>query len=324
MISVCMGTYNGEKYIEEQLESILSQTLPPDEAVLCDDGSEDGTVDVIRQFIRKHGLEGKWKLIINGKNKGYPGNFYYAMSLCRGDLVFLADQDDIWNALKLERMADVMEQHPEARAVCCKFGLVDAEGAGIHSIMAPARTSGTKQVRNVSIDDVFYKCEWPGMVLAYRREWLMRLWENLNPADSRIPHDFLVCALAAEENGFLQLDEELACHRRHDNNAGGEEHRISRLLNRDRKLKEIDDYLSILEEFSRECVMRTEEGKEALGRKTNVMKQRREALASGKAGKVIKSAWENRNSVRLMTAVCDIAIALKDKKSTGNGVNSNK
>ena len=321
MISVCMGTYNGEKYIEEQLESILGQNLPPDEVILCDDCSEDGTEDVIRQFIRKHGLEGKWKLIINGKNKGYPGNFYYAMSLCRGDLVFLADQDDIWNVRKLERMTDVMEQYPGAKAVCCKFGLVDAEGAGIHSIMAPARTKGTRHVRSVSIHDVFYKCEWPGMVLAYRREWFTPLWEKLNDTTPvrlenggiGIPHDFLVCALAAEENGFLQLDEELACHRRHDNNAGMEEHRISRLLNKDRKLKEIDDYIHILDGFAGENVLRTAEGKAALDRKTYIMKQRREALASGRTRKVIKSAWENRKSVRLMTVVCDIAISLKDR-----------
>ena len=102
---------------------------------------------------------------------------------------------------------------------------------------------GTGEVRNVSIADVFYKCEWPGMVLAYRRAWFQgvardrKLGEN-----SRIPHDFLVCALAAEAHGFLQLDNELAYHRRHDSNAGGEEHRLSRLLNRERKLGEIKNY----------------------------------------------------------------------------------
>lgn len=313
MISVCMGTYNGEKYISQQLESIFRQTAAPDEVVLCDDGSTDGTVEVIRSFVEKHGLEGKWKLFLNEKNKGYPENFYYAMSLCTGDIVFLADQDDIWDIHKVENMCGVLEKHPEAKAVCCKFGLVDAEGGHLHSIMAPARTNGTKQVRNVGIDGVFYKCEWPGMVLAYRREWFAGLWSGY-AGQAGIPHDFLVCAWAAEEGGFLQLDEELAYHRRHDNNAGGEEHRIARLLNRERKLKEIDDYIRILDAFGNEEVLHTAHGKESLMEKTATMKARREALVSGKAVKVAKNAWNNRKNVRLMTAVCDVAIALRGRK----------
>lgn len=321
MISICMGIYNGEKYIAEQLESILKQTVPPDEVVLCDDGSSDKTVDVILGFLKENGLEETWRLFRNETNKGYPGNFYYAMSLCKGDIVFLADQDDIWDIHKLEYMCRALEQTPQARAVCCKFGLVDAQGAGIHSIMAPARTKGTGRIRRVSIGDVFYKCEWPGMVLAYRREWFQNLWKSWEsrrkdsrPGRLEIPHDFLVCAWAAEEEGFLQMDEELAWHRRHDNNAGGEEHRIARLLNRKRKLREVDDYIRILDAFDREEALHTPKGREALHQKNHTMKDRREALASGKALKIAKNAWKHRKSVRLMTAVCDVAIALKGEK----------
>ena len=74
-ISVCMCTYNGEKYILPQLESIHAQTVAPDEVIICDDNSTDQTVSIIRDFIKEHGLEDTWSLHCNEENKGYPGNF---------------------------------------------------------------------------------------------------------------------------------------------------------------------------------------------------------------------------------------------------------
>ena len=71
-----MGLYNGERYLEEQLQSILQQTKMPDEVILCDDGSTDATVKIAEQFIEKNGLGGSWKLFCNESNKGYPENFY--------------------------------------------------------------------------------------------------------------------------------------------------------------------------------------------------------------------------------------------------------
>ena len=303
--SVCMGIYNGEKYIEEQLYSILHQTKAPDEVILCDDGSTDATVSFVQEFIRENRLQEKWHLYCNEQNKGYPGNFYYAMSLCTQEVVFLADQDDIWAETKLERMCAVLEQHPKAKAVCCKFGLIDAEGENIQTIMSPTHSSGTGELRQVTIEDVFYKCEWPGMVVAYRNEWY-QAWDV--QAEHSIPHDFLICARAAEEEGFLQMDEELAFHRRHDNNAGGEEHHLRKLLNKQRKLKEIQDYLQILDAFEKEKVLLTAKGNTALQQKHRSMRGRFEALQSGKITKVLANAKEQRKNVRLATVLCDVLI----------------
>ncbi len=306
-ISVCMGIYNGEKYIEEQLMSILQQTIKADEVILCDDNSKDRTVEIVQNFISRNHLQERWKLFQNSENKGYPGNFYYAMSLCTGDVVFLADQDDIWHKEKIQKMVQLTEKHPEAKAVCCKFGLIDADGNDIHTVMAPTQTRGTGQARNVMISDVFYKCEWPGMVMAYRNDWY-QTWKREN---LKIPHDFAVSARAAEEQGFLQLDEELAYHRRHDNNAGGEEYRFSRLLNKERKLKEIEAYLDILHGFEKEDVLQTEEGENALQHKLASMQGRYDALLSGKICRVIQNAWRQRQQVRLATVLCDLAIVKK-------------
>lgn len=303
-VSVCMGTYNGETYIEQQLNTILRQTKAPEEVILCDDGSADNTVSIIERFIRKNGLDGKWKLYRNKINKGYPSNFYYACSLCNEEIVFLADQDDIWKNDKIEKMCRVMEKNPGAKSVCCKFNLMDEKEQEIHSIMAPTHAHETGEVRNVPVEEIFYKCQWPGMVMAYRRDW----YESWTKGNYQIPHDFLIAARAAEEGGFFQLDETLAYHRRHDHNTGGEEHHIRKLLNRDRKLKEIRDYLQILQQFLKEEVLATHTAKLLLNRKTTVMQQREAALQSGRISAVIKNAWKNRKYVRLATAVCDVII----------------
>lgn len=302
--SVCMGTYNGAAYIEQQMYSILHQTMPPDEVILCDDGSTDGTVELIRGFIGENELQERWRLYCNQENKGYPGNFYYAMGLCGGDIVFLSDQDDIWDERKLAHMLEVFQNHGEAKAVCCKFGLISAQGTDIHTLMRPTKSGETGTIRRVSIADVFYKCEWPGMVVAYRRTWYAG---NVTP-EYGIPHDFLVCARAAEEDGFLQLDEELAYHRRHDHNAGGEEHRLARLLNKKRKLQEIEEYIGILNAFRTTRALNTQQGKKALEQKLTYMEGRCQTLKSGKIGRVIGNALGNRKEVRLFTLVCDLVI----------------
>lgn len=306
-ISVCMGIYNGEKYMEDQLLSILLQTKKADEVILCDDCSSDHTVELVRKFIDSHGLSESWHLICNQENKGYPANFYHAMKLCTGDVVFLADQDDIWQEQKIEKMVKKLEEYQEAKVICCKFALIDSEGKDIHTVMSPTNAKGTGGIRNINIKDVFYKCEWPGMVIAYRNAWYKeQKGEELEIC--KIPHDFLITARAAEENAFLQLDEELAYHRRHDNNAGGEEHRFGKLLKKQRKVKEIEDYLQILYAFTEGDILQSEEGKEALRSKLQSMEGRYQALQSGKIVKVIKNAWKHRGEVRLATVICDILI----------------
>ena len=107
MISLVMATYNGEKYLYEQLDSIRCQTMPPDEVIICDDCSKDSTVNMIQKYIDKYQLK-HWNVCENEKNKGYSKNFSDALKLAKGDIIFLADQDDIWMLDKIEKMTDIM------------------------------------------------------------------------------------------------------------------------------------------------------------------------------------------------------------------------
>jgi len=99
--SVALCTYDGEKYLAEQLQSIIQQTVPPTQIVICDDMSTDSTNTLIQEYANDN-LDINWKHIINEKNIGVARNFEKAIHLCDEDIVFLSDQDDVWIANKAE------------------------------------------------------------------------------------------------------------------------------------------------------------------------------------------------------------------------------
>lgn len=100
-ISVCMATYNGEKYIYEQLKSILNQLNTNDEVILSDDYSTDNTIEIIKSF-----NDSRIRIIFNENEKGYTSNFENALKHAQGDIIFLSDQDDVWMDGKVESMVE--------------------------------------------------------------------------------------------------------------------------------------------------------------------------------------------------------------------------
>lgn len=126
MISIAMTTYNGAQFVQAQLRSILEQTRQPDEIIICDDGSRDDTVNIIRHVMETSGTD-RIRLVENEENLGYIRNFYKAISLTKGDYIFLADQDDIWHREKLEKSLAIMER-TGAAAICTRSRLIDWDG----------------------------------------------------------------------------------------------------------------------------------------------------------------------------------------------------
>lgn len=112
-ISVAIATFNGENYIEEQLRSILIQTIQVDEVIITDDKSTDNTVNIIEKFITDNNLSDKWSVSVNDAGKGFAENFRGAIEKTNGNYVFLCDQDDVWAEDKVEVMIDAMERLPE-------------------------------------------------------------------------------------------------------------------------------------------------------------------------------------------------------------------
>ncbi len=122
-ISIALCTYNGAKFLAEQLESFLRQTLLPDELVVCDDRSSDETVKMIKDFAS--GAPFPVYLHVNEKNLGSTKNFEKAISMCQGDLIFLADQDDVWHEKKLEKFVAAFDSDEQIGLVFCNGDVVD-------------------------------------------------------------------------------------------------------------------------------------------------------------------------------------------------------
>jgi glycosyltransferase involved in cell wall biosynthesis len=126
MISIAMATYNGARFLEQQLESLARQTRLPDELVVTDDASSDGTAEIVERFAATAPFP--VRLERNPSNLGFNGNFGHALSRVRGDRVFICDQDDIWYPEKIETALAFADAHPELLAVINDEDLADGEG----------------------------------------------------------------------------------------------------------------------------------------------------------------------------------------------------
>lgn len=124
-ISIALASYNGEKFIKDQLDSFLSQTRLPDELIITDDCSSDRTGEIVSQFADKAPFDVVF--FRNEKNLGYCGNFNAALMKTTGDLVFLSDQDDVWFPEKIETVVRLAEQSPDALVIMNDAELTDGD-----------------------------------------------------------------------------------------------------------------------------------------------------------------------------------------------------
>lgn len=105
--SVCMATYNGERYLSAQLDSILAQLHEGDEVVIVDDASTDGTPALLSEL-----RDARIRVVRNERNLGYVRSFERALSLARGDVMLMSDQDDIWTAGRRDALVEAASEHP--------------------------------------------------------------------------------------------------------------------------------------------------------------------------------------------------------------------
>lgn len=111
-ISIALATYNGEKYLQEQLNSILEQSMLPDEVVVSDDHSKDKTTEILNEFKSNAPFE---VIVIKNKESGLSKNFNNALMNTTGDLVFMCDQDDVWFSRKIEKVFHFFKNHPDCQ-----------------------------------------------------------------------------------------------------------------------------------------------------------------------------------------------------------------
>lgn len=143
-ISVAMCTFNGARYLEEQLESIALQTRLPSELIVCDDQSTDQTLSILKRF--RACAPFAVKVIQNGRRLGSTRNFDQAIGLTRGDLIALCDQDDRWASVKLERLSDALTADPFLGGAFSDASLIDGSGRPLGvRLFARHKFTATKQ-----------------------------------------------------------------------------------------------------------------------------------------------------------------------------------
>ncbi|HEY3530061.1 MAG TPA: glycosyltransferase [Nocardioides sp.] len=205
-VSVAMATYNGERYLPEMLESLAAQTRRPDELVVRDDASEDGTVGILHAFARR--VPFRVEVIAGGPRLGYAQNFVAASRACSGHVIFFADQDDVWRPPKLATVAQQVRRRMPL-AFFHDFALATEDGTPVAS----------------SYYDLLAERGFPpvaalkGCSMAVTRGFV-ETW-GWPPPDARVSHDFWVALLSTAFGQRRNLMEPLIDHRLHAANASG-------------------------------------------------------------------------------------------------------
>lgn len=209
-ISVAMATFNGEDYILNQLESIRKQDRKPDEVIISDDGSTDNTRKIISEFIEHNRLL-NWKLVTNYATHGVTYNFINALREISGDIVFLCDQDDIWERNKIALMVTLFK-NSNITCVISRIRYIDQSGNTLNS-----HTAYTNKINHVvDISELCRVCSYLGMSAAFTKEVIE---STSNEFMLSTAHDWALMIKASSMGRIKYYGEVMQRYRQHSNNA---------------------------------------------------------------------------------------------------------
>lgn len=211
MISIAMTTYNGEKYLREQIESILAQTINDFELIICDDCSTDSTWNTLSSY---SSVDPRIKIYRNGKNLGYMKNFEKAMGLCKGEYIALSDQDDIWMPNHLEVLKDLIGNKVMA---CGNSELIDSNGLSLNISLDRIDSFDYVPVnwKQNLMQILFFRNPYRGAEMLIRKDFL----DYLLPFPNGVWfHDTWIAVLSCFMGGCEYTTQILSKYRIHDNN----------------------------------------------------------------------------------------------------------
>lgn len=209
IVSVCLCTYNGEKYLSELLDSLLSQTKIPDELIIVDDCSTDCTQKIINAYIKKFN-QTKVKFFINDTNLGWKINFHKALSLATGDYIFTCDQDDIWVDQKIEKMINISVEN-SIQLLACNYIAKYSENA-----LTVKEFKNSNKLKKVTSTREFLNPSRPGCCYCISK---VLVSEFLSNWDKSFAHDAQLWKIAFLRNSLYIFNYGGIYFRRHSNNA---------------------------------------------------------------------------------------------------------
>lgn len=222
-LSIALATYNGERYLAEQLDSIARQTRPPDEMVISDDASSDATSALVQDFARSAPFP--VRLLANRQRLGSTRNFEVAICACGGDVIFLCDQDDVWYPDKMARIEERLVQDPRAGAA---FTDADVVGEDLRPrgrrLWDTVRFSPGEQTRVAACDAFPVLLKHPvvtGATMAFRSVYR----DLVLPIPESWVHDAWISLLIGAASHLVPVPEALIAYRQHGGNQIGVQRR---------------------------------------------------------------------------------------------------
>lgn len=215
-ISIALTTFNGARFLREQLDSLFAQTLPPTQVVVCDDGSTDDTVAILEEYRNRHPLT----YYVNASPLGINRNFFHAIELCQGDYVALCDQDDVWLSDKIEKAYQQLKLYDNMPAVVSSGRIdVDAQLQPLSSI----KTYPINQRLSSSI--LFNTCSQGCTLMLNKRmiEVMLSLVKQHPELLDCTYYDALIGIIAASIGYKYNLPDQTLLYRHHATNAVGKE-----------------------------------------------------------------------------------------------------
>jgi glycosyltransferase involved in cell wall biosynthesis len=210
-ISIVLCTYNGEKFLHAQLESIRKQSRQPDEIVVNDDISNDHTVKIIENFAKT--VSFPVRLEVNERNLGSTKNFEKAIWRATGDIIFLCDQDDIWASHKIERIEEVFKSDNSIGLVFSNAILIDENDKPIGRKLWDYTFPQQQRKKNM-LEVLLWQNVVTGATAAFRSEFR----ELFSPIPTNIPnmiHDDWIALTISAAAKVVALDENLIFYRQH-------------------------------------------------------------------------------------------------------------
>jgi glycosyltransferase involved in cell wall biosynthesis len=216
--SIALCTYNGARFLEQQLASYCVQNRLPDELIVCDDGSVDSTHEILANFEENSPFS--VRVFQNETRLGTTQNFAKAISLCTGDLIALSDQDDVWHPDKLARAEAVFHEHPNVQIVFSDLQIVDEELRPLRYTMWERLGFSAPHLDALShsaIDVLLRRSVVTGAAVVVRAGFR----EHFLPIPDGWVHDQWIALIAAATAEIAAVDECLVQYRQHGSNQIG-------------------------------------------------------------------------------------------------------
>lgn len=215
-ISIALCTYNGQKFIREQLQSLFDQTVKADEIVISDDGSKDKTLEIIHEFKRKNSIP--IRILEHKENLGVFKNFEYCIKHCTGDIVFTCDQDDYWMPNKLEKHIQEHIKQPKANLVYSNAEVVvNTLDNVICPLWEPKQIDDKLKGKSSFTSLVVKGQSIAGCCMSFKRDF----FESILPIPDKIYHDDWIATSACLCGEIIGINECLIKYRQHADNVVG-------------------------------------------------------------------------------------------------------